>query len=383
MTKEAKKIIGYLPWAAALVLPLLLAALFEGLKGNKALMDGWVSGVMAPVEQFLGRLWSVFPFSVAEVLTALVLAGSVFWIIWAVVLVIRRREGKAFLRRLLALACVVLWLWAAVCWMWNAAYYASSFQEKSGLTVEPYSVETLAQVTALFAQRAAEYSTQVARDEAGLFAEDREELFARGVSIYEELTREFPCLELKASLRVKPLVFSRLQSILGFTGVYFPFTGEANVNVDAPLCLLPATIAHEMAHQRMVASEQEANFVGIAAAVTSGDPVFQYSGYLMGLIQLCNALVPVDGEAWNEIVQQYFTQEMANDWNDNNAYWAALSSPVEDAAGQVYDTFLKSNDQELGMRSYGACVDLLVAYFGPEAEGAVSESACQKDSASP
>ena len=371
MTKEAKKIIGYLPWAAALVLPLFLVALFEGLKGNKALMDGWVSGVMAPVEQFLGRLWSVFPFSVAEVLTALVLAGSVFWIIRAVVLVIRRREGKAFLRRLLALACAVLWLWAAVCWMWNAAYYASGFQEKSGLTVEPYSVETLAQVTALFAQRAAEYSTRVARDEAGLFAEDREELFDRGASIYEELTREFPCLELETSLRVKPLVFSRLQSILGFTGVYFPFTGEANVNVDAPLCLLPATIAHEMAHQRMVASEQEANFVGIAAAVTSGDPVFQYSGYLMGLIQLCNALVPVDGEAWNEIVQQYFTQEMANDWNDNNAYWAALSSPVEDAAGQVYDTFLKSNDQELGMRSYGACVDLLVAYFGPEAEGAV------------
>ncbi len=113
------------------------------------------------------------------------------------------------------------------------------------------------------------------------------------------------------------------------------------MNVDAPLCLLPATIAHEMAHQRMVASEQEANFVGIAAAVTSGDPVFQYSGYLMGLIQLCNALAPVDGEAWNEIVQQYFTQEMANDWNYNNAYWAALSSPVEDAAGQVYDYIFK------------------------------------------
>lgn len=83
------------------------------------------------------------------------LAGSVFWIIRAVVLVIRRREWKAFLRRLLALACAVLWLWAAVCWMWNAAYYASGFQEKSGLTVEPYSVETLAQVTALFAQATA------------------------------------------------------------------------------------------------------------------------------------------------------------------------------------------------------------------------------------
>ena len=98
--------------------------------------------------------------------------------------------------------------------------------------------------------------------------------------------------------------------------------------------------------------EQEANFVGIAAAVTSGDPVFQYSGYLFGLVQLCNALAPVDRDTWNAIVQQYFTQEMANDWNANK---------------QVYDSFLKGNDQELGIRSYGACVDLLVAYFGNNA----------------
>ena len=105
---------------AMLILPALLVLLFEGLKGQKALMDGWVSGFMAPAEQWLGRLWSVLPFSVAEVLTALFLAGSVFWVVRAVVLVIRRREGRGFLRRLLALASVLLWLWAAFCWLWNA-----------------------------------------------------------------------------------------------------------------------------------------------------------------------------------------------------------------------------------------------------------------------
>ena len=86
----------------------------------------------------------------------------------------------------------------------------------------------------------------------------------------------------------------------------------------------------------------------------------------MGLIQLCNALAPVDRGAWQDIVQRYFTQELADDWNDNNAYWAALASPVETAAEQVYDSFLKGNGQKLGMRSYGACVDLLAAYFGGE-----------------
>ena len=350
-----------------ILLPALLIVLFEAMKGQKSWMDRWVSGVMAPVEQALGRICALLPWiSVAEVLTALFLLGSVFWLIRAAVLLARERAAGRFLRCLLAFASAVLWLWAAVSWMWNAAYYASGVQEKSGLEVRPYSVETLAQVTALFAQQAAEFSTQVERDEEGLFSVSLEEIFGRGPAIYENIVKEFPFLELEPSVRVKPLLCSRLQSILGFTGVYFPFTGEANVNTDAPACMIPATIAHEMAHQRMVASEQEANFVGITAAVLSGDPVFQYSGYLMGLVQLCNALAPVDREAWNAIVQQYFTQEMASDWNANNAYWAELSSPVEETAGQVYDSFLKGNGQKLGMRSYGACVDLLVAYFGAE-----------------
>lgn len=355
---------SWIKWGVGLVLPLALVGLFELLKGGQARMGWWVDHVMAPVEQCLARIWSVFPaFSVAEVLTALVLIAGVVWLVRAVVLLIRRREGRIFAKRLLALVGAAAWIWCGLDWMWNAAYYAPTFAQRSGLEVQPYSVETLEQVTALFAQKAAEYASQVQRDEDGLFAEDTAAIFEKGPVIYENLSQEFSCLELEHPTRAKPIFCSRLQSILGFTGVYFPFTGEANVNVDAPACLLPATIAHEMAHQRMVAAEQEANFVGIAAAVTSGEAVYVYSGYLMGLIQLCNALYPVDAEGWSAIVEQYFTPELAADWNDNNAYWAELSSPVEDAAEQVYDSFLKGNDQELGMRSYGACVDLLVAYF--------------------
>ena len=354
----------WLKWSAGLVLPLALVGLFELLKGDQARMGWWVDHVMAPVEQNLARIWSLFPaFSVAEVLTALALVLGVVWLIRAVVLLIRKREGRIFAKRLLALVGAAAWIWCSMDWMWNAAYYAPTFAQRSGLDVQPYSVETLEGVTELFAQKAAEYSTQVQRDDNGLFAEDTTAIFEKGPSIYETIGKEFSSLDLEHPTRAKPIFFSRLQGWLGFTGVYFPFTGEANVNVDAPACLLPATIAHEMAHQRMVAAEQEANFVGIAASVTSGDPVYTYSGYLMGLIQLCNALYPVDPEGWQAIVDQYFTPELAADWNDNNAYWAALSSPVEDAAGQVYDSFLKGNDQELGMRSYGACVDLLVAYF--------------------
>ena len=366
MKTKKEQLIG-LGLLAALLLPLALVGLFYLVIQNQAWINGWVFGVMAPLEQTLGRFWSLLPFSVAEVLTALFLAGSVVWIIWTAVDGIRRRSGRRTLRRVLALASAWLWLWCGLCWLWNGADYADPFAQRAGLETSPYSVDELASVTAYFARQAAALSGQVARDSEGHFSEDLAGCFAAGPEVYENLSREFPCLDITA-VRAKPLVFSRLQSILGFTGVYFPFTGEANVNVDAPACLVPATIAHEMAHQRMVASELEANFVGIAACVTSDNVVFQYSGYLMGLIQLCNALYPVDAQVWQTIVQECFSPELTTDWNDNNAYWAALESPVEEAAGQAYDSFLKGNGQELGMRSYGACVDLLVAYFAPKAE---------------
>lgn len=347
----------------AVTLPAALAVLFELLKGRPALMTGWVFGVMAPLERLLGRLWAVFPFSAAEVLTALFLTGCAAWLVRTVVLLFRQKALLPALRRLAALGAAWLWLWAGLCWLWNAAYYVPSFARREGLETAPYSVEELAAVTEYFAQQAASLAPQAARDAEGHFIEDLSDCFRRGPELYRSLAREFPSLDIYA-VRAKPLFFSRLQSILGFTGVYFPFTGEANVNIDAPACLVPATIGHEMAHQRMVASELEANFVGIAACTSCGDAVFQYSGYLMGLIQLCNALYPADPDAWSEIAGRCFSYELSVDWADNNAYWRALESPVEDVAGDMYDSFLKGNDQELGIQSYGACVDLLVNYFG-------------------
>ncbi len=346
----------------AISIPLALIILFETLKSRQSLMTGWVFGVMAPVERFWGRIWSVFPFSAAEALTALFLIGCVVWLVRLAVLIVRDRAPLPFLRRLLALASAWLWLWAGLCWLWNAAYYVPTFAQREQLAPELYSVEELASVTRYFAQQAAALAPLVPRDAEGRFAQSPSDSFVRGPEIYQNIALEFPSLDIK-SVRAKPLLCSRLQSIFGFTGVYFPFTGEANVNVDAPACLVPATIGHEMAHQRMVASELEANFVGIAACTSCDDVVFQYSGYLMGLINLCNALYPVSPDSWNKIAGETFTPELFTDWKENNDYWTALESPVEEAAGDVYDSFLKSNNQELGIRSYGACVDLLVNYY--------------------
>ena len=57
------------------------------------------------------------------------------------------------------------------------------------------------------------------------------------------------------------------------------------------------------------------------------------------------------------------------DLADNNAYWAKWEGPVKEAGSTVYTGFLRGYDQTLGMKSYGACVDLLVEYYYPMAQG--------------
>lgn len=351
----------------AIVLPLILVALFFPLRSCRPFIDFWVFDVVGPLEQFCGRICSVFSFSVVEAAAVLLIVGTLCTLISAALGLYRSKSAGQFLHRIGVLLALWLWILAAFYWLWNAAYYASSFSQRSGLSAVSYSTQELAQVTDYFAQNAARLSDRIQRDPELHWAEELESCIQRGTEIYDNMEERFPCLKMK-SVKVKPLKLSRLQSIFGFTGVYSPFTGEANINIDAPAASIPSTIGHEMSHQRMIASELEANFIGIAACTTSDDVVFQYSGYLSGLMYLSSALHSAAPELWQSVVDTWFTPEMMVDWNDNHDYWQALSSPVDQIADQAYDAFLKGNDQPLGVRSYGACVDLLVAYYLPVSE---------------
>lgn len=352
----------------ALMLPLSLIMAFFPLRGCRSFMDLWVYRILWPFARSCGQLWSAFPVSVGEIAAILLVIGTVCTLIAALVRAFKERSAACLLRRLGVLLALWLWVLAAFFWMWNAVYYASTFTQRSGLSVAPHTVEELAQVTEHFAQNAARLSTRITRDPDLHWDEDLDQCIERGPRVYEDLEELFPVLQME-SVKVKPLLLSRLQSIFGFTGVYSPFTGEANINIDAPAVFIPSTIAHEMSHQRMVASEAEANFIGIAACITSDDVVFQYSGYLSGLTHLCNALYPAAPERWRSIVDTHFTREMATDWNDNQRYWQAMSSPLDEIGDQAYDAYLKGHGQTLGTRSYGACVDLLVSCWLPVVTG--------------
>ena len=216
-------------------------------------------------------------------------------------------------------------------------------------------------MTAYFADLANEYSTQVTRDENGVYTADREAILARSPEVFGAVTELFPCLR-GPGVAAKPFALSRILSYLDFTGFFFPFTAEANVNVDFPPSLFAATVAHELSHQRGVAKEQEANFVAVLASLEYGDADYCYSAALLAYTHLGNALYKADNEAWQQVYGSLNRYVLA-DFVCNREYWKQFETPVQTVSNTVYEGFLQSYDQKLGLKSYGACVDLLVNYY--------------------
>ena len=315
--------------AAALLLLFLI-----GRKSQSA-MTWLVDHVTQPFKQGLSAVTYLVPVPLAELLYVGLGLALVIALI-RLPFVIRKAENRrreAYLR-VLSLLCGVLTVADWFCLAWGINYYADGFQERSGLYAQPVTMEELYRVTALFTEELNDLCGAVPRDGQGLFNVEREDIFQS----------------------------SKLLSAMGFTGYYAGMTGESVLNVDSPACLLPATITHELAHQRGIASEQECNFLAVAASTSCDNVVYQYSGYLMGYIHLSNALYKADRELWTQLRQE-LAEEVLLDIQYNNVYWQQWESPVDTVSQKVYDTFLKSYGQEDGVQSYGTVVDLLVAYY--------------------
>ena len=341
----------------------LLLALFLLTRDHQPLMTFLVDHVTQPAKNAIGAVCYLVPIPLAELLY--IAAG--LWVMVHIIrsaILIRRAKGRRWdtaCRRLLILLCAALTALDWFCLAWGINYYADGFQDKSGIRAQQVSTEELYRVVAYFTEQVNLASRQVPRDENGLFAVSRDEIFSHSTEIYPCIYEEFPFLS-RQDRTPKRMLFSQLLSAMGFTGYYAPFTGESVLNVDSPEAYLPSTIVHELAHQRGFASEQECNFISIVVSTRCGLPAYVYSGYLIGYVHLSNALYRADRALW-ETLRGQLDEEVLLDIRNNSLYWQKWESPVDTVSQKAYDTLLKGYGQTAGVPNYGTVVDLLVAYY--------------------
>jgi len=161
--------------------------------------------------------------------------------------------------------------------------------------------------------------------------------------------------------RVKTLGVPAVLRTLGIYGFYFPFTAEPIVNGGLPGMVEAVSAAHEQAHHRGLAPEDEASFVAFLVTTRSPHPHLRYTGWLYAQRRLLADLRRADRDAAERLAEARLpgvNRDLVA-WAD---YLRAMQGPVNRVADRVNDAYLRSNRVEGGIRSYGMVTRLLVGW---------------------
>lgn len=348
-------------WFAVLIpISFILVSLAKA--SPQAVEDLYSLGVYRYISQPLSKITGVAFLSLGELLFYTFIAWVVLKLFaLARALFLKNKEllSKTIAQMIAALS-ILLFLFVM---LWGLNYYRMPLSQSANLDTEDHTAEDLRKLCNYLIKEANSYRDKIKEDSGGVMklSQNKNITISRAHLGYESISSQYPMLEGNYG-KPKIVLGSKLMSYAGIAGIFFPFTIEANVNGDLPEVTLPSTIAHEMAHQRGYAREDEANFISFLTCMASPDIEYKYSGTILALIHSINALHGVDKDKALELAEEY-SPGLERDLADINAYWKKFEGPIERTSTRLNNTYLKANNQKDGVKSYGRMVDLLLSYY--------------------
>ncbi len=321
----------------------------------------------------VGFITSLIPISLTELLVVLAVPLVIFLIVLLIVKLKKsKKRGKTLLGagRFLCGFLSIASLMYMICH--GANYYRYPIEKIMQLDTSMKTPEFLLAVCGKLAEGAKEARAELSLDENGcvVFSENIFEELSRTGSGYDKLVGEYPFLW-TAAWRQKPVMLSEAWSYTHITGMYFPFFAECNVNIAQPDFSIPFTAAHESAHSRGIAFENECNFLAFLSCINSEYPEFRYSGYMEAFKYCSNELFSYDLEMWEQ-AHGLLTEGMVADFSAENEYIRSheakikvgnVSVSVSEVSGTVNDSFIKVQGVAEGTLSYGRVTELILAYY--------------------
>ncbi|MHC1695421.1 MAG: DUF3810 domain-containing protein [Eubacteriales bacterium] len=324
------------------------------------------STVSFALRWLLAKVTYLVPFSVGEALLIILPFAVIIYLAGKIIHAVRSRRPSVLaggLLRLLSVAGAVYFLYAAT---HGINFYRYTIEENMGMTRRLLSADDLEGAYVTMRDLSAELIKSSDEIYSGggstLMPYTRDEMSKKLMEAYSSLRGKYPFLN-DVAAPVKPVVLSVPMTYTHIAGVYSFFTGESNINTNFPDYTLPYTSAHEMAHQRGIAREDEANFVAFLVCMESEDDYIRYSGMAGMLEYLSNALHKADPDRYFELVQT-LDGTILNEFNAYRIFFEKYrEATVAKVSGAVNDSFLKAQGQEMGEASYGRVVDLAVVWL--------------------
>lgn len=317
--------------------------------------DIYIPHVFGNITLFLRTITAGIPFSIGIGLFYLSVLIGLFRLTRSVVRLARKQLSTRYF--LINMTTAIAVLYGIYMILWGLAYYRRPFTQLTHINTSAISTEELKTLCNRLIYLTNLYRRDISDQEARSFESDK--LFRQAPVGYAVVSKNIPQLRYE-SPSIKLGFSKEIMSYLSTAGIYFPFTGEANVNGNLPTYRMPFTICHEMAHQLGFASEEEANFIAYLTCMNNPDPIFRYSANHEAMYYALHALRQADQKAYKQLKSTIDDAVV----QDAEFYWAIMdqyNNPLQDFISNVlYDLFLKVNNQESGIKSYGLVVELLV-----------------------
>jgi hypothetical protein len=324
----------------------------------------------------VGRFFGIFPFSVAEILLGLIIIGGLVGLVLFVIFVIKRK--KIISKTVLWTSCVASTLLLIYITNCGIMYNRQTFLHGSGADFYRHENDE-EQVFMMILQEFLEKDllSQITTDENGVFKMTGD-LSKTAPAAMRNLAETFPRLDVYYP-RPKPLtrIGSEIMTAGWITGVFSPFTVEANYNGITPYGERILTALHELVHAAGFMREDEANFISFLAAKESGDPELEYAAYLYAFYRLGHYSW-CDETDTSSIPEQVWHDMLAEDifwWSrlyipvfcDDGEIIDYVTNPVvdiiSDVTSAVNDAYLQAQGVDDGVLSYGRAIDLIIAYY--------------------
>ncbi len=344
-----------------LVLPLFLLAVIIRLvaKLSRPFADFYNRTVSAACRFLMAKLTGWFSFSLAEILVCLI---PVFLILIIVFGIRSIKNGKRFRRYVAATLSVPMVIYTLFVATYAVGYQTTPLADRLGLRDEAVSADELYNTMKWVRDEANALSSSFTLTENGtVMPYDWDTMTDKLNEAYASLSEEYPFLQ-SHNTRLKRIMLSDPMTYTGIVGVYSFFTGESNINTTYPDYSTVFTAAHEMAHQRGIAPENEANFVAFLACTHASDPYLRYVGYLNMADYLANALYKADRTRYREMMNGYNTVLRTEVVAYSECYRAHRNETVHNVSSAMNNSYLISQGTP-GEVAYGLVVDLAVAYY--------------------
>jgi hypothetical protein len=310
----------------------------------------------------LSIFFGIFPFSVAELIAIIFIIIISYYIIYIIRNIKSHKNvSKIIIKFFLNTAATIGIIYITFLIVWGLNYDRLPFSTIAKLEIKPGTTIELTKLCQSLIYKSNKLRINIQENKNGTLSLIKGKAYtfrvaSIGYSLYSDL---YPELSGKYG-KPKGVLLSKVMSYEGISGIYFPFTGEPNVNIDIPDSLVPCTVCHEMAHQHGFAREDEANFISYLVCIINPDISFQYSGTLLALINAMNSLYTYDPNKYKHLTASY-SEGLKRDLIEIDKYWAAYEGPMERLSTSINNAYLKSNHQKNGVFSYGRMVDLLIA----------------------